>query len=193
MIQKKRKKQRVEGQMRVSWHNKGPPLVNLDEKANDVAKPRINQGFLVIRAAIEKAEEWHIIKSLILTSIGTKIKIMPERKHKWQNQYQFLQDRYGPDKDCSSPETIAVGLPFEDDQAFDLLCWTINMAARPGDSIIALRQQDFGKFSSMCSHILIMYVYLCVLCICYTHKVSSMYTYILIMYVYFCVLLYTHF
>lgn len=69
---------------------------------------------------------------------------MAERKHEWQNQHQFLQDRYGPDKDSSLPENIAVGLPFEDAQAFDLLCWTINMAARPGDSVVALRQRDFG-------------------------------------------------
>ncbi|KAH7298861.1 hypothetical protein KP509_25G062100 [Ceratopteris richardii] len=67
---------------------------------------------------------------------------MAERKLRWQNQNHFLQARHGFDKESSSPETIAVALPPEDDRAFDLLCWTINMAARPGDSVVGLRQRD---------------------------------------------------
>ncbi|KAI5081118.1 hypothetical protein GOP47_0004301 [Adiantum capillus-veneris] len=68
---------------------------------------------------------------------------MADKKLRWQNQNHFLQARHGFDKGSYSPETIAVALPLEEDQAFDLLCWTINMAARPGDTIVALRQRDY--------------------------------------------------
>ena len=47
-------------------------------------------------------------------------------------------------------ETIIVA--FSDlDHGFHLLAWTINMAARPGDVVIALHLQDrgYGDFSSL--------------------------------------------
>ncbi|KAH7287820.1 hypothetical protein KP509_32G076400 [Ceratopteris richardii] len=67
---------------------------------------------------------------------------MTDKNLRWKNQSNFLQARRGLDTASSSPEVITVALPFEDDQTFDLLCWTINMAARSGDSVIGLRRGD---------------------------------------------------
>ncbi|MCO5586114.1 hypothetical protein L7F22_040054 [Adiantum nelumboides] len=70
------------------------------------------------------------------------------RKQTWQNQNQFLQDRHGPGKASLVEEVIAVALPAcieGDKRAFDLLCWTINVAARPGDSVVAIQLQHAGK------------------------------------------------
>jgi hypothetical protein len=59
---------------------------------------------------------------------------------RWQPLSHFLQHTHGPLK-SSSPQLILVHLPAAIAlQAFDLLCWTINMAARPHDTIVALRQ-----------------------------------------------------
>lgn len=63
-----------------------------------------------------------------------------QQPHHWQNQNRFLQDRHGRKK-VTSPEIMAVGLPVDDD-GFDLLSWTINMAARPGDSVVALHLRN---------------------------------------------------
>eukprot|EP00250_Pteridium_aquilinum_P017333 c23578_g1_i1 orf=71-2140(-) len=77
--------------------------------------------------------------------------MLMERKQRWQNQNQFLQDRHGPEKASFLPEVISVALPACNDgdrRGFDLLCWTINMAARPGDSVVALRQQHSDALQS---------------------------------------------
>lgn len=79
------------------------------------------------------------------------------RKQRWQNQNQFLQDRHGPGKAFLVQEVIAVALPAcneGDRRAFDLLCWTINMAARPGDSVVAIQLQHADtaeKFVAGCT------------------------------------------
>ncbi|KAI5061502.1 hypothetical protein GOP47_0024007 [Adiantum capillus-veneris] len=69
-------------------------------------------------------------------------------KQRCQNQNQFLQDRHGPGKALLVQEVIAVAMPacIEGDRiAFDLLCWTINMAARPGDSVVAIQSHNADK------------------------------------------------
>eukprot|EP00249_Psilotum_nudum_P025615 c30318_g1_i1 orf=281-826(+) len=58
----------------------------------------------------------------------------------WHNQNQFLQKRHG-NKKAGLPETILVGLRFDED-GFDLLSWVVNVAARPGDFVIALHVQN---------------------------------------------------
>lgn len=54
---------------------------------------------------------------------------------RWENQNLFLQDRHGHKKEAP-PETILVGLR-PDEDGFELLSWAINVAARPGDCVIA--------------------------------------------------------
>ena len=77
----------------------------------------------------------------------TNVLTLVQRKQRWQNQSYFLEHRHGPRK-STSPELILVHLPVAPSEAFDLLCWTINMAACPRDSVIALGQ-GVHLFSSL--------------------------------------------
>eukprot|EP00249_Psilotum_nudum_P010489 c2256_g1_i1 orf=188-1858(+) len=74
----------------------------------------------------------------------SKRQILPEKFRCWNNQDKFLEDQDGH-KESMAPRIILAGSRFGDD-GFELLSWVVNVAARPGDSVVALQiGNDVGK------------------------------------------------
>lgn len=90
------------------------------------------------RERLEFSDVRMLCKSKMQPSAPKKSQI-----YQWENQNQFLQDRHGHKKEAPS-ETILVAVR-RDEQGFELLSWAVNIAARPGDSVIAFHLGDNGS------------------------------------------------